>query len=227
MDSGDLVKLLIGLSGALAGFLLGQLATSVRAFIQRRKTSRLLLEELKDVDREATRLLYYHARNLQLYGARCIGEHGSIGISNPIYSNYYKDVLLHMGQDQRISFQMIHRLIAAQNSVLESIEAVSSETHKEHRANGVSDEFLRGAEELATLTKHGYSNCAIIKWHVDFHLKNPTGPDMSPNTENHAAYLQYLESVVKEMDRTIETGKTITKETFETIYDPGIFKPHS
>jgi hypothetical protein len=98
---------------------------------------------------------------------------------------------------------------------------------REHRTRGGSKEFLRGAEELGILFKHGYSNCAILKWHVDFHLKNQANPDLSPNTDNHKIYLQYLESVVKEMNRTVEAGKTIPRERFETIYDPGSFKVHT
>lgn len=224
MDSDSLLKLLIGLSGTLVGFFLAQAGTTIRAYFQRRKTLKLLLEELKDIDRETTRLLYFYGRNLQLHGAQQIGDYAAVGISDPIFSNYYKDVLLHLNQNQRISFQMIHSQVNVQNSMLIKLESLCSETRKEHRTNGLSPEFLRGAEELGELTRHGYSNCAIIKWHIDFHLKNPSNPDLSPETEDHKAYLQYLESVVKEMNRTIDTGKTIPKDKFERIYDPDNFR---
>jgi hypothetical protein len=224
MNSDGLMKLSIGLSGALVGFLLAQIGTTIRAYFQRVKTLKLLIEELKDIDRESTRLLYFYSRNLQLYGAQGFVESAAIGISAPIFSNYYRDVLLHLNQSQRISFQMIHGLVGAQNSVLSRLENLCSATRKEHRANGLSAEFLRCVEELGELTKHGYSNCAIIRWHIDFHLKNQGDPNLSPGTEDHRAYLRYLESVIKEMNRTIETGKTISKETFETIYSPDDFE---
>ncbi|HEV2538526.1 MAG TPA: hypothetical protein VGU03_02355 [Frateuria sp.] len=218
------MKLSIGLSGALAGFLLAQIGTTIRAYFQRAKTLKLLIEELKDIDRESTRLLYFHGRNLQLYGAQGFVESAAIGVSNPIFSNYYKDVLLHLNQSQRISFQMIHGLVGTQNFMLNQIENLCSVMRKEHRTNGLSAEFLRCTEELGELTKHGYSNCAIIKWHIDFHLNNQDAPNLSPGTEDHRAYLQYLESVIKEMNQTIESGKTISKEKFETIYNPNDFE---
>ncbi len=226
MGSDGLIKLSIGLSGALAGFFLAQLGVTVRAYFQRVRTLKLLIEELKDIDQEATRLLYFYGRNLQLYGAQGFGESAAIGISGPIFSNYYKDVLLHLNQSQRISFQMIHGLVGAQNSMLGQFETLCAAIRKEHRANGLSPEFLRSVEELGETTKHGYSSCAIIKWHIDFHLKNQGNPNLSPGTEDHKLYLQYLESVVKEMDRTVETGKTIPKNKFETIYDPDDFRAH-
>lgn len=206
MDSNSLMKLSIGLSGVLAGFFLAQIGTTIRAYFQRVKTLKLLIEELKDIDREAMRLLYFYGRNLQLYGAQGFGQSAAIGISGPIFSNYYKDVLLHLNQSQRISFQMIHGLVGAQNFVLSQLEILCSGMRKERRTNGLSAEFLRCTEELGELNKHGYSNCAIIKWHIDFHLKNQADPNLSPGTEDHRAYLRYLESVVKEMDRTVETG---------------------
>ncbi|WP_426701487.1 hypothetical protein ACPPVV_00270 [Rhodanobacter sp. Col0626] len=226
MDSDGLMKLSIGLSGALAGFLLAQVGTTIRAYFQRVKTLKLLIEELKDIDQEATRLLYFYGRNLQLYGAQGFGESAAIGVSGPIFSNYYKDVLLHLNQSQRISFQMIHGLVGAQNTMLSQLENLCVAMRKEHRANGPSAEFLRCAEELGELTKHGYSNCAIIKWHIDFHLKNQGDPNLSPGTEDHRAYLRYLESVVKEMNRTVESGKTIPKDKFDTIYNPDDFRAH-
>jgi hypothetical protein len=162
MGSDGLIKLSIGLSGALAGFFLGQVGVTVRAYFQRLKTLKLLVEELKDIDQEATRLLYFYGRNLQLYGAQGFGESAAIGISDPIFSSYYKDVLLHLNQSQRISFQMIHGLVGAQNSMLGQFETLCASIRKEHRANGPSAEFLRSVEELGLMTKHGYSNCAII-----------------------------------------------------------------
>ena len=223
MDPDDLLKIIIGLVAVIVGWLLSQATITVRGWFQRRKIARLLLEELRDIDRETVRLLYLHARNLQLHGAQGVGDHAAVGISNPIFSNYYKDVLLHLNQNQRISYQLVHKLVDAQNEILSDLQTVSVETHKEHRANGMSKEFLRGAERLGELSKHGYSNCAIIKWHIDFHLKNKANPDLSPETKDHEAYLIYLESVVQEMNRTIETGRTVSREDFEKIYNPQHF----
>lgn len=220
-----LQKIGIAVFSAVFGWVIAQLTTTIRTLLHRRKIIKLLHEELKDLDRETTRILYYHARNLQLYGAQGIGEAGMIGLSNQIYSNYYKDALLSLNQNQRISLQMIHGLVAAQNDILREIDETNSAVRKNHRENGLTEATVKGGENLGELTKHGYSNCAIIKWHIDLHLKRKQSPDLSPNTEDHEIYLKYLESIVKEMQKTIESGKTVPKESFEKIYSENQFRP--
>ncbi|MCE8044221.1 hypothetical protein HOP60_18895 [Halomonas daqingensis] len=96
MDPDDLLKIIIGLVSVIVGWLLSQTTVSFRSWFQKRKIAKLLLEELKDIDRETIRLLYFHARNLQHHGAQGVGDHAAVGISNPIFSSYYKDVLLHL-----------------------------------------------------------------------------------------------------------------------------------
>lgn len=220
-------KIGIAAFAALFGWAIAQLTTTFRTVLYRRRIIKLLHEELKDLDKEATRLLYYHARNLQLYGAQAVGESGMIGMSSPIFSNYYKDALLSLNQSQRISLQMIHGLVDGQNQLLEEIDKTSSAVRKDHRENGLTEVTARGGEDLGELTKHGYSNCAIIKWHIDYHLKNPSNPDLSPSTKEHEMYLKYLESVIEKIRDTVESGKTIPKEKFEKIYSAGDFPPAS
>src|SRR3546814_206622 len=207
MTADDSLKIIIGLVAVIVGWALSQATTTVRSWFQRRKVAKLLLEELKDIDRETLRLLYFHARNLQLHGAQGVGDYAAVGISNPIFTNYYKDVLLDLNQNQRISYQLVHKLVDSQNTMLNELQVACADTRKEHRANGLSKEFLRGAEQLGDLSKNGYSNCAIIKWHIDFHLKNQRNPDLSPESQDHEAYLKYLESVVREIQIGRASGR--------------------
>ena len=225
MDADDIVKLVIGVTSVLLGWTLAQVTDTVRTWRHRRKIIQLLLEELRDLDRETTRLLHYHARNLQLHGAEGIGQSGVVGLSNPIFSNYYKDALLSLNQNQRISFQMIHGFVASQNEILKEYDSINSSIRKDHRENGLSESTVKGGDHLGELAKHGYSNCAIIKWHIDFHLKDKNDPDLSGGNEDHKAYLKYMESVVKEMNKTVESGKTIPREKFEVIFDESSFPP--
>lgn len=220
-------KIGIAVFSAAFGWAIAQLTATVRTFLHRRKVIKLLHEELGDLDRETTRLLYYHSRNLQLYGAQGVGEAGMVGLSNPIYTNYYKDALLSLKQNQRISLQMIHGLVLSQNEILKDIDVINSGIRKDYRENGLSESIVKGGETLGELTKHGYSNCAIIKWHIEFHLARKSNPDLSPGTEDHRRYLQYLESVVAKMEEVIESGKTVPMDKFEKIYSDDYFEKAS
>lgn len=225
MNPGLAQKIVIAVVSILFGWVVAQLTATVRTYLHRRKLVTLLHEELKDLNSEATRLLYYHGRNLQLYGAQGIGTAGVVGLSHPIYSNYYKDALLSLNRSQRISLQMIHGLVDSQNAILKQIENVNSEARDDFRRNGTNEATAEFGETLGELTKHGYSNCAIIQWHIDFHLKRNPNPDLSPNTEDHALYIEYLESVKEQMEKMVTSGKTIPKEHFESICSEKQFKP--
>ena len=130
-----------------------------------------------------------------------------------------------LNQNQRISLQIIHGLVSSQNEILKEIDQTNTAIRKDHRENGLTKAIAKGGESLGELAKDGYSNCAIIKWHIDFHLKRSPNPDLSPETEDHEMYLKYLDSVVKEMQKTTESGKTVPREKFEQIYSENQFKP--
>ena len=220
-----LQKIAIAVISVSLGWVLAQLTATARTYLHRHKIITLLHEELRDLSKETTRLLYYHGRNLQLYGAQGIGSAGVVGLSHPIFTSYYKDALLSLNQSQRISLQMIHGLVDSQNGILRQIEDINAKAHEDFRKNGTNETTKEYGETLGELTKHGYSNCAIIQWHIDFHLKRDPNPDLSPNTEDHRLYLKYLTSVKDEMEKVVESGKTIPKENFENIYSESQFKP--
>ena len=224
MSADQLQKLAIAVISVSFGWGLAQLTATLRTYLHRRKIISLLHEELRDLDRETTRLLYYHSRNLQLYGAQGIGSAGVVGLSHPIFSNYYKDALLSLNQNQRISLQMIHSLVDSQNEILKQIESVNAKAHEDFRQKGATIATKECGETLGELAKHGYSNCAIIQWHIDFHLKRNPNPDLSPNTEAHERYLKYLASIKDKMAKVVESGKSVSKEQFENIYDASQFK---
>lgn len=225
MNSDAYLKILISTSSALIGWVLAQVTATIKPRLERRRIIRLLLEELRDLDREAGRLLFYHARNLQLYGANGIKHSAVVGLSNPIYSNYYKDALLSLNQNQRISFQMIHEMVYHQNEILKEIHTVNSSVYKEYMENGLSASIAKGGKHHGQLSKDGYSNCSIIKWHIKHHLERKSNPGLTPYSEDHKAYLQYLESLIKEIDKTIDSGRAIPKEKFGKLFDESDFGP--
>src|SRR3546814_10405928 len=93
MTADDSLKIIIGLVAVIVGWALSQATTTVRSWFQRRKVAKLLLEELKDIDRETLRLLYFHARNLQLHGAQGVGDYAAVGISTQYRSEEHTSEL--------------------------------------------------------------------------------------------------------------------------------------
>ena len=216
-------KLTIALVGAVAGWLLAQITTSIRAYADRRRAKLLLLEELKDVKIQTARLLTFYGRQLQIYGSEGVGASSSVGIANPIYENYYKTALLSLNQDQRLSFQMIHSIVNHANRQLDQFEQLTESLQKDFAENGATTAFSVGGKRWGEAAKAAYLTVGSLQWHVIHHLRSPKLPSLSVGGEIHRTYLQFCESLREEADRTIESGKSIDREKFSKIYDPDNF----
>jgi hypothetical protein len=221
----DFLKVVIGLTSAFAGWLLAQMTSALRTLVQRRKLKRLLLEELKDIRREAERVMNFFWRELQLVGAGGIGNASAIGISNPIYRNYYKDALLGLNQNQRISFQMIHSLVEGLNGELTELRTFTNAIQQEHNQTGLTENVKKLGVAWGDKIKAGHHNCAALHWHVRYHLDHPRNPDLAPRTSAHENYCKYLEGAQAEAAKMVESGKSIEPGKFNKMYDPDAFKP--
>lgn len=223
MTEDDLLKVLIGVTSAFAGWLLAQFTSAAKAWDQRRKIKKLLLEELRDIDLGIQRLLLFYSRELQIYGANCIGNSSTTGISNYIFKNYYKDALLSLNQRQRISYQMIHLLVDQVNAGIIELKTIAQEIQNEHFANGPSQKIAKACKGWGEKVKAEYQHCATLQWQVRFHLQHKRSPDLSPYTKHHEDFTRYLQSVNDEADKVIQTGKTIDRDKFNQIYVPESF----
>lgn len=223
MTNDYLLKILIGVTSAFAGWVLAQCTSAAKVWLQRRRIKKLLLEELRDIDIEIQRLLLFYSRQLQIYGAKGIGNTSTTGISNFIFKNYYKDALLSLNQQQRISYQMIHLLVDQVNSGISELREMTVEIQKENFANGLSAKIVKAGEGWGEKVKAEYQHCASLQWQVRFHLKNKEHPDLLPYTKHHENFARYLQSVETEADKVIESGKSIDREKFNQIYNPESF----
>ena len=218
MDKDLLEKIILVVFSTSFGWLISQLTGFAKIYFERKKIIKLLYEELLDIQKEVNRILHYHARNLQLYGANKIGQYAMIGISNPIYTNYYKDTLLVLNQNQRISFQMIHKLVYAQNELLNKLSIEIEEAQDMYRRDGLTSSIKIKGEEIGELSKAGYFNCLTLTWHINFHLINKLDPDLSPYSKTHEDYLIFLETINEKIEKLIVSGKNIKAEDFEKNY---------
>jgi len=220
----DLIKIVIGLASAFVGWVLAQFTSVVKAWAQRRKVKKLLIEELHDLEAEIKRLQIFYSRQLQIVGAQGIGNECATGITNPIFKNYYKDALLSLNQKQRISFQMIHSLVDQVNSGIDELKKLTSEIHKEHFENGLTEKIVKAGKAWGEKVKAEYSHCASLQWQITYHLANQSGPDLSPFTKAHEDFCRYLEQAEVEADKLIQSGKSIDRTKFEKAFEPEAFK---
>jgi hypothetical protein len=223
MDDDDLLKILIGVTSAFAGWLLAQFTSAAKVWAQRRKIKKILLEELRDIDLEIQRLLLFYSRELQIYGASCIGNSSTTGISNYIFKNYYKDALLSLNQRQRISYQMIHSLVDQVNSGILELKAMTLEIQSMHFANGSSQNIAKAGKRWGEKIKAEYQHCAALQWHVRFHLQNKRNPDLSAYTKHHEDFARYLQSASDEADKIAKSGESIDRDKFNRNYVPESF----
>lgn len=223
MSEDDILKIAIGVTSAFAGWILAQLTSGTKTWLQRRKVRKLLLEELSDLDKQIDRLIFFYSRQLEVHGSKSISSESAAGLTNPIFTNYYKDALLSLNQSQRISYQLIHSLVEHIDSGLQNIREQSSEVYKRHALEGMTKQIAKLCETWGTTVKAQYQSCASLQWQIRFHLQHKSGPDLSPYTDAHKDYLHYLKRVQEKADSFVANGKTIDPGKFNELYNPGSF----
>ena len=215
MDGDLSQKIGIAVFSALFGWLIAQITAIYRVWRERRKIVNLLHEELSDIQREVERVAYYHASNLSFFDKKGrVNKYGAIEISNPIYTGYYKDALLALNQDQRISFQAIHKLIEDQNNIVNRLH----EQHELLQYNCKEEQSNPSIlKVINNLSNEGLSSCLIISWHIEFHLKNRENPKLNI-VDNKKNYLQFEKEISKKKEIIVSLGINTLEQRFEEIY---------
>jgi len=215
--------LLVSLVSIFVGWFLAQFTAMFQNYLYRLKIKKYLIEELKEIQQELERTLLIYSRQLQIFALKGVDHGTPIHLSDHIFKNYYKDAILSLNIQQRISFQMIHSYIETINAGIDEHNKITDELHRKNVLKGPGSI----TEEEGTLwgngVKAGFTNVATAIWHIKFHLNNQRSPNLMPYTEDHKQYLQYLESVEKEISKIIEAAKKFSREDFEKIYNPKSF----
>lgn len=226
--SGELsLKIVIAVAGAFVGWVLAQVTGWLKGWLYRCKVRRLLLQELKDLDSGIGRLYFYYARQLEVYGAQGVSSEAMVGLSHPIFTNYYKDAVLSLNQRQRISYQLIHMLVDAVNDGLDALRQESSEIYVTNSNSGMTEALSKRCAHWGDIAKSQFANCASLQWQVRFHLANKRNPDLSPSTSHHEQYLKFLQEMQDKAGEFVANGKTIDRDKFNVIYDPTHFHKQS
>lgn len=200
--------------------MLAQVTGTFQAYFRNRRIRRCLVEELKDLLRELQLTKLSYARALQIYRLKGIEARVPSRLNNHIFRNYYKDAVLGLNANQRISFQMIHTLIEGINDGTDAVGKLAGELHTKNTPANSSGLTENDGQVWGSKIRAEYTNVAAAEWYVRYHLEHVRSPDLSPYTDHHKRYLAYLESVAREIDRILESAKSLRREDFEKVGIP-------
>ena len=214
--------IVVALVSLIAGWFLAQLTGLVKDRLKVRQIHRSLLAELRELRVELDRTLLIYTRQLQIHALQGIGVDIPLKLSNHIFKNYYKDVVLSLNEAQRISFQMIHTHIEELNTEVVEFRALTMRLHERAQFEGVPTTAKEG-ERWGKTVMAQFSHVAETSWHIRHHLSNTDSPEMGFKTKAHQEYLQYLQGVQDEIQRLLLQAKQLNRADFERIYNPNDF----
>jgi hypothetical protein len=213
MDEDLNVKIIVGLVSVIVGLFLGQIISGIKGVILRRKIKKALLTELMDIRIELGRVEQSFLRSLQLVALKC--TEGSIPqkLSNFIFTENYKNIALHLNQEQRISYQMIHGYVATVNADIEKLEKLISDV--EHAV--ILEEQPAKTSYFKTYSmkiQQAYMNACVTHWHIDHHLKNKKYPVLKEEGEQYEAYEKLQDDINEYIKNTIKKAEKMKLSDF-------------
>jgi hypothetical protein len=214
--------IVVALVSLIAGWLLAQLTGLAKDRLKVRQIHRSLLAELRELHVELGRTLLIYARQLQIHALKGIDVGIPLKLSNHIFRNYYKDVVLSLNEAQRISFQMINTHIEELNAEIVEFRALTTRLLERSQYEGVPITDKEG-ERWGKTVMTQFSHAAETSWHIRHHLSNAGSPEMGFKTRAHQEYLQYLQGVEDEIQKLLLQAKQLNRADFERIYNPNDF----
>ena len=214
----------IGIGALVAvvlGWLLGQGTTIVRDWKTRQRIKHGLLVELEDARQELTRVIWIHARALQLSAHDGLEwSYNAIPVNAFFFRNSYKDVFVRLNHAQRLSYQETHAAIDQVNKDSERLEQLLRTLDEKFRTKGLAPGDF---EAWNTHVKMAFRSAKTALWHVNHHLANPDNPSLDFLGAVHEGYLKYLDTVDAEIEKIIREAKALNPLDFVKTYDPRSF----
>ena len=216
----DYKKLALSLLLIFVGWLLAQFTGIAKDYLHRRRIRKCLIEELSELKSELERTLLIYSRQLQIHSLKGIDNGSPIPLSNHIFRNYYKDAVLSLNKHQRISLQLIHKMIESVNTGASEHREITSRLQEKHMLEGEDSITEKEGKLWGNKVISEFTNVASALWHIRFHLRRPKSPDLSPYTEDHKQYLKYLDNVEREIKKIMDAAQKLDRREFEKIYNP-------
>jgi len=213
MDEDLSLKIIVGLVSVIVGLILGQIISGIKGVILRYKIKKALLTELMDIRIELARVEQSFLRSLQLVALKCTEGSVPQKLSNFIFTENYKNIALHLNQEQRISYQMIHRYVATVNADIEKLEQLISDVEREI----ILEEQPARASYLKSYSikiQQAYTNACVTHWHIDHHLKNRKAPVLREEGELYEDYEKLQDDVKECIKNTIKKAEKMKLSDF-------------
>ena len=208
----------VQIASVLLGVILAQGVNFGNDWLKRRKIKKALLDELIQLRMQLNIASVSLERGIQVFAKGGLIPNKHVIIEGHIFSNSYKDAAMYLNVEQRISFQLIHSLIAELNSTLRQ-QAATVDRAVEKEELDVAD-----YEQWGRITKSAYRTGRQIIWHIHFHLENIKNPSLDYGGPIHESYLKFLQKIEDEIDSIENSAEGLDREGFERLYDPDRFK---
>lgn len=215
-------ELIVALIGLIVGLFLSEASKTIRSALYKRSIKSALLSELKQLRTECDRIISGASRDIQLGVLGASEPLASPEVFSPIFSNFYKDVVLHLNVNQRISYQLIQSSLSSLNK---SFVEEASLIHQIHEADSAKDHVKVGIliNNRAELASAMYGNARTMQWHIDFHMHYSDNPQLTAGNETHRQYLIFLEKIELEIKDIREKARGLSVESFSKRYDAESF----
>ena len=214
---------ILPLAGVIVGWLLAQVSGIVKELWNRRRVRKCLLEELEELQLQLDQSLLKYARQLQIHALHGIDHHLSLGLSNHIFQNHYKEAVLSLNQAQRISYQMIHSHVDQVNIGIVRQGEITRSLQEKALLEGNASISAQEGEMWGRSVIAGFRNAAVALWHIRHHRAQPQSPDLSLHSDSHKSYLRYLQNVEDRIQEIMAAAKKLQREDFERTYRPEEF----
>jgi hypothetical protein len=116
-----------------------------------------------------------------------------IPLSNRIYRDKYAEISLNLSRNQRMSYENIHSIVDMVNSRINRIADLTIKTIE------TKDQQL--FDQLGQLLRSQFANIDLLRWAINYHLRNPKKPAWEMNKEAAADYLKVRRNICEEIER--------------------------
>ena len=216
-------KVAISLISVAVGWLLAQGTALIKDWWAARKLRSGLLTELEDIQDQLQRVVMIHARQLQIFALKGMEPTAALPVHNMFFRQYFKEAFSHLNRSQRISYQLIHASLESLNKKNDDLAEFAEKSYSDLKTTP-NDEKTRSTVEIwGERVIALYKTAMNVRWHIDYHLRNPKAPTFDLMGPMHESYVKFEHELDQEVKDIIKKAKLLKKEDFEKIYNEKAF----
>lgn len=194
-------KILVAFISAIFGIVAAMITPRILDWRNRRRITKALLWELENL------LAQVDTIHPQLHDALHELTLGvwdmtvPMNLTNPVYSNFYKDICSHLTASQAFSFGLIHGTVDRINRLNERLSDLCEEGVKNPEGSLVLSARQKTAAQ--------YENIRTLEWHIRYHIRYSDNPELGNTPQGDDAHRQFRNAktkIQKELDAIIETA---------------------